>query len=331
MSEIRIGKGKDWSFRGFCLGVPAQNDMDIFKRLITEVMPEYKCNALVLLIRYRYQFKSHPEVADRGALTGDQAAELVDICRESGIRLIPKMNLMGHQSEKKRGSEQGLLRAFPEFDETPEMDEVRYCRSLCPLHPEVSDVVFDLADEIIEAFNADAIHVGLDEVFEIGKCPRCKDINNAKLFTDWVNTLHSHLTGEKNAEMFVWGDRFLDGESTGYGEWEASRNDTWSMVDDAAKDIVICDWHYGVREQYPSVPYFTGKGFRLLACPWRNIDATKAFAEYLSENMNDRVMGVLQTSWCNAGMVARYLCDEDDEVEDVAKQVGESFKFLMTF
>lgn len=325
------GKGTDWSFRGVCLNVPKQKDIELFKRLITEVMPEYKCNTLVLLIRYKYQFQSHPEVSDNEPLTPAQAAEIGTLCRQNNIRIIPKMNLLGHQSGKEKGSELGLLRAYPEFDETPDLETVRYCRSLCPRHPKIKDVVFDLGDELIDAFSADAIHVGLDEVFEIGKCHRCKDTTNAELFAEWVNALHSHFVDEENVEMLMWGDRLLDSESTGYSEWDASANDTWKSIDEIPKDIIICDWHYGERDSYPSIPIFANNGFRVVACPWKELKATEAFLRYVSENKADKFLGVLQTSWCDSGMVARYLCDEDDKVEDTPKLVGESFKFAMTF
>ena len=43
-----------------------------------------------------------------------------------------------------------------------------YCREWGPLNPAVNRVVFRLMDEIIEAFRADALHVGMDEVFLLG-------------------------------------------------------------------------------------------------------------------------------------------------------------------
>ncbi len=113
-------------FRGFCLGVPGGEDYDIFKRLVAEVLPEHGCNTLVLLTRYAYRFKSHPEVAEPNGLSADQASELAQLCRANGVRLIPKMNLFGHQSEKKRGTELGLVRSHPELHDTPDQAEVRY-------------------------------------------------------------------------------------------------------------------------------------------------------------------------------------------------------------
>jgi hypothetical protein len=324
------GEGANWPFRGVCLGVPKQKDIEIFKRLITEVLPLYKCNTLVLLIRYQYQFKSHPEVSDGEPLTPEQAADIAALCRQSNIRVIPKMNLLGHQSGKERGSELGLLRVYPELDETPDLPAVRYCRSLCPRHPRAEEIVFDLADELIDAFEADAIHVGLDEVFEIGKCPRCKGTPNAELFADWVKTLHRHFV-DKKVEMLMWGDRLLDSDTTGYGEWAASANNTWAMIDSIPNDIIICDWHYGKRDDYPSIPFFAAKGFRLVACPWRDLEATEALLRYASNNRTEKFLGVLQTSWCNSGMVARYLCNVGNEIEDTPKLVGDSFKLAMTF
>lgn len=318
-----------WPVRGLCLGVPRQADMDVFGRMIAEVLPAYGCNTLVLLIRYGYQFRSHPQVVDGEPLTSAQAAAIGALCRENGIRIVPKMNLLGHQSGMERGTELGLLRAHPEFDETPDLPAVRYCRSLCPRHPQVGEVVFDLIDELVDAFGADAIHVGLDEVFEIGHCPRCVGTPNDALFAGWVRALHDHIVGQRQLEMWMWGDRLLDADATGYGEWEASANQTWTGTDDIPRDIVICDWHYEERDDgYPSIPFFADKGFRLLACPWRNLEATRLLLDYTSAQRSDRVLGVLQTSWCDSGSVARYLLG-DERVDETPRLVGQSFKLAM--
>ena len=329
MASQTSATGSDWPVKGFCLSVPKPEDFALFKRLVGEVLPAHGCNTLVLLTRYRYEFQSHPEVREPGSLTADQAGELARLCRDVGIRVIPKMNLLGHQSGKKRGSEQGLLRAHPEFDETPDKDEVPYCRSLCPRHPRVKDVVFSLADELIEAFAADAIHVGLDEVFEIGHCARCRGTSNAELFAEWVSALHAHFVGERNVEMLMWGDRLLDAEATGYGTWEAAGNGTSPAIDRIPTDIIICDWHYSARDDYPSVGIFTGKGFRTVVCPWKKLEATEALLAFAAAHASERLQGVLATSWCDAGMVARCLLAEDGEVSETARLVGESFQRAM--
>ena len=72
---------------------------------------------------------------------------------------------------------------------------------------------------------------------------------------------------QKGREMWIWGDRLLDGKTTGLGEWEASFNNTYRAIDMIPKDVVICDWHYDRADK--TAIYFAMKGFRVMTCPWR--------------------------------------------------------------
>ena len=77
----------------------------------------------------------------------------------------------------------------------------------------------------------------------------------------------------------MWGDRLLDDEAMGYGEWESARNGTHPAIERIPRDILICDWHYELRESYPSVPFFQAQGFRVLPGGWRNEQAVAALIE----------------------------------------------------
>ena len=141
----------------------------------------------------------------------------------------------------------------------------------------MNPIVFDLMDELIDAFEADALHVGMDEVFLIGseKCPRCKGKDVAELFAGVVNRLHQHLVKEKGVEMLMWGDRLL--KSPEYGsKWEASKTGSHPAIDMVPKDIIICDWHYPLQDDYPSVRFFQEKGFRVLPATCKTTDAALA-------------------------------------------------------
>ena len=48
-------------------------------------------------------------------------------------------------------------------------------------------------DEIADAFEATDFHVGIDEVFYIGMCDRCKGQDTGDLLAGWLNKLHAHL------------------------------------------------------------------------------------------------------------------------------------------
>src|SRR5581483_9234198 len=257
-------------------------------------------NAVIAEVDYGFEFQSHPEVRDERFVTRAQAQELTAAAHALGIRLIPQLNCLGHQSWSKHTLP--LLAKHPEFDETPgKFPENKgiYCRSWCPRNPEVNPFVFSLIDELIDAFDADAFHVGMDEVFLIGSefCPRCHNTDPAVLFAKAVNDLHVHIVKQRNIEMLMWGDRLLDAAKTGNSEWEASKNGTQGAVDLVPKDIIMCDWHYDKRAEYPSVPFLLGKGFRVWPSGWQPLEASLAFERFAERQKDSRMLGYLCTTW----------------------------------
>lgn len=316
-----------WKVRGICINAPLPEEINLFEKFVEKALAPLKINTVVLLIRYRYNFKSHPLCASDMPLSDSDAKRISAVCRKFNIRLIPKMNLLGHQSGKNRNSLDGLLRAYPNFDETPELDEVYYCRSLCPNHPEVKQIVFDLADEMISAFNTDALHIGCDEVFDLGICPRCKDIPTAKLFAGWVTVLHDHIAGQ-GIQTLMWGDRFLNAADSGYGSWEASGNGTENALDMVAKDIIICDWHYEDRPAYNSVDRFADAGFRILLSPWRYKTNASKFIEYAKEHDKGHIEGVLETTWGPFGDLARHMLYGDTPGNENTANIAETIKYI---
>lgn len=301
--------------RGFCIGAPQSAEVDAFIKFITEELAPRKVNTLILRIDYNYQFESHPELRDPSALSKAEVKKMVDVCRKYQIRLIPQINLLGHQSWA--GKLSGLLRVYPEFDETPQVKmpekyvwpnaDGLYCKSYCPLHPDVHKIVFALVDEICDAFETDAFHAGMDEVFYIGedKCPRCSGKDKAELFAGEVNLIRNHLA-LKNRQLWIWGDRLIDGKTTGMGMWEASMNNTYRAVDLISKDVLICDWHYERPDL--SAVYFATKGLSVVTCPWRNpsiaVKQTRdmfRFRASVTPVMKERFQGMVQTIWSGAG------------------------------
>ncbi len=315
--------------RGFHLLAPKPGEVPLLLRFIREALPKEGVNTLVLEIDYHYQFKSHPEVAEPDALSKDDLKAIVAACRQAGVKLIPEIDLLGHQSWEK--TTYGLLRSHPEFDETPGKypnNEGIYCRSYCPLHPAVHGVVFDLIDELEEVTESDTFHAGMDEVRVLGDddCPRCKGKLKADLFAQEVRTVHDHLAKSKRT-MWMWGDRLLDGVTTGAGAWEGSFNETFPALAQIPKDIVICDWHY--ENPVPTVPYFAAAGFRVISSPWRlpevalaQLDLIRSIRGHPDEVIAPRMLGVLETAWgTTAGnfLDAYYGQGEPGPMADVVK------------
>lgn len=301
--------------RGFCIGSPRTGQVDTFVRFINEELATRGVNTLILRVDFNYQYETHPELQDNNALSKDDVQKLVRACQAHNIRLIPQINLLGHQSWA--STTYNLLRVYPEFDETPHVKmpekyvwpnaDGLYCKSYCPLHEGVHKIVFDLVDEICDVFETDAFHAGMDEVFYIGddKCPRCGGRDKAELFAGEVNKIQSHLA-LKNRQLWIWGDRLLDGKTTGIGMWEGSYNNTHRAIDIMSKDVMICDWHY--EKNIQTAVYFAMKGFNVITCPWRTPSVAAAqttdfvrFRAAATPEMKDRYRGLMQTVWSGVG------------------------------
>jgi len=310
-----VQSGNILPVRGFCIAAPQAKELDEFIKFIDEELAPRLVNTLILRVDYNYQYESHPELSDSGALSKKEVKRLVTVCRKNNISIIPQVNLLGHQSWA--GKIGNLLKVYPGFDETPLVkmpdkyiwpnSDKLYCKSYCPLHPDVHNIVFALIDEICDVFEAEAFHAGMDEVFYIGEsqCPRCSGKDKSELFAGEVTTIRDHLA-IKGRKLWMWGDRLLDGKTTGLGEWEASINDTYRAIDMIPKDVVICDWHYERPDQTPV--YFAMKGLNVVTCPWRmpgnailQVQDMVRFRDHSTPEMKEHFMGMVQTIWSGAG------------------------------
>jgi hypothetical protein len=235
-------------------------------------------NVIILEIDYNFEFQSHPELRQgEHPITKNAARTFAAICRKHHIRLITEFQCVGHQSWAKTTFP--LLTEYPHFDLTPgafpENDSI-YCREWDVTNPQVYTIVFKLLDEIIDAFQVDAFHVGMDEVFLLGSehSPSTMGKDPGELFAIAINDIYNHLVTK-----------------------ESSLNGTAAAVDAIPKDIIICPWHYEKMETYPSIPIFMKKGFRVLPSSWRNVDAAKALIEYSNKKDSPKMLGHLFTTW----------------------------------
>ncbi len=318
----------DFPVRGLAIAVPDKGTVDRFVKFIDEELAARNINTLILRVDYNFKYKTHPELAEEDGLSQADVDKMVAACQKHGIAIIPQVNLLGHQSWHSKLSK--LLEVYPEFDETPGIqlpenyewpnEDGLYCKSYCPLHPGVHKVVFEVMDEIVAAFKADAFHAGMDEVFYIGHedCPRCQGRDKAELFAGELTKIRNHLA-LKSKRLWIWGDRLIDGKTTGIGLWEASYNNTHRAIDLIPKDVMICDWHY--ERPDPTAVYFAMKGFDVATSPWRNTPVAlqqKQMMLDLRENstpeLKEHFTGMVQTVWSGAGgFLDRFYAESEED------------------
>ena len=335
-----------WKTKGIVLTAPMIRDVELVARFIEEYLAG-KVNLIVMQTRYRYQFRSHPECIGGEPLSYENVKALVRAARNANIRMIPKMNLLGHQSGLHNvptdgilhgglgcvpTEPDGLLRAYPEFDETPELRDVYYSRHLCPSHPKILPIVLDMVDELMDVYEADGIHIGCDEGLTVCKCPRCRDRDPGDVFGGWVESIGQHVRAG-GGELMLWADRFLDDKLVHYGEWGSSANGTHRAIDIVSKSTVMCDWHYESRAEfgnaYPSVDLFGEKGFEMFISPWNELQPAKDFIAYAKAHDRGHIRGVLATTWCNSGELAAHLLDGRPTLWPKLPGVVEVLKYLL--
>ena len=288
-----------------CIRAPLHENVGRFCDFIRNRMAKDGYKTLFLRVNYNYAYESHPACRATNVLTRADAKQILAACRDSGIKLIPKANLFGHQpgSALTNGvATVGILKAYPDMDESRNEKTVRSesRRSICPRHPKSMSVALDIARELIAVFEADSFHFGCDEVFEIGLCERCRGADKAKLFADWVNGFARALKKD-GIQPYIWADRVIDRAKTGcMDDWEASDSGTQNALALLDKDIVLCDWHYWVRDSFSSVDQIVDAGFRMWISTWCHACAARPYVDHAHKRGGDKVLGVMMTTWMSA-------------------------------
>lgn len=276
------------------------NDRDA-RALVTTlpVLAAAGANTVVLEVNYSFEFQAHPELRNTRFVTRASAHALAAAARKCGVRLIPEFNCLGHQTFG--GKISPLLHVYPKFNETPSLSPTNknfYCLEWCPLAPGLNEIVFPLIDDLADAFEADAFHVGMDEVYLIGsdECPRCRGRNPAELYAAQVRALHEHIVGQRHLQMLMWADRIVGPKFQGISKYDNARNNLGAAIDLIPKDIIQCDWHYEWKRDYPSVPYLAGKGFQVWPAGFLPLKAANQFSDFALAQRS-QVIGYLATTW----------------------------------
>ncbi|NLA83561.1 MAG: family 20 glycosylhydrolase [Clostridiales bacterium] len=223
--------------RGFHFGLPPREELEFTKRLIRYVLIPMRYNILIIEFAGGMRFDKHPMIGEawvegnRAAKAGKQPAfphgsmvsggellekdevrDLIDYARSFGLEIIPEIQSFGHV--------QYITYAYPEIAEVAETAEDKrldtrsadqppsafYDHSYCPSNEKSYEIIYDIIDEIIEVVKPERfVHMGHDEIYQVGICPVCKHIDPAELYAKHVNRMYEYLK-KKNLKMMIWAD-----------------------------------------------------------------------------------------------------------------------------
>ncbi len=212
--------------------------LDFLKKLL----PRYASwgyEELYLHLEDAVDYPSLPGIARADAYTYAELSELVAIATRHGIRVVPIVNLLGHTQYLIKHPEWGDLNELRDADGAP-LDRGQ----VCPLHPRMAEVAEKLLRDMAPLCTAGKVHVGLDESFHLGKCPRCREevahLGLGGHFAAHVNRLHT-LTEALDLRMGIWADML-------YFVPEA--------IPLLPRGITAYDWYYYPFGKKPRVEFF---------------------------------------------------------------------------
>lgn len=253
--------------RGFHFGLPHRDRIEFARLLFRYVLIPMRYNVVFLEFAGGMRFDRHPEISEgwlraienakagkqpfmphsdkvsnRSLLEKSDVKKLVGYIKELGLALVPEVQSLAHVqyityahpdiAEKEETTMNVDMR---EADATPSSF---YEHSYCPSNPKSYEIIYDIIDEIVEVSEPDGyVHMGHDEVYQIGLCPKCREKDKSTLFADHVIAMHDYLA-QKGLKMMMWSDMLHPAPITKY--------DTHREIDRLPRDIIMMDfiWYF---------------------------------------------------------------------------------------
>ncbi|MDE5642271.1 MAG: beta-N-acetylhexosaminidase [Muribaculaceae bacterium] len=277
---------------------------------LIDQLAQWKINSVIWEIEDKLRYERRPECAAPNAISKQEMRAISDYAKERNIEISPLVQGLGHAGF--------ILKHHWELRENPESDW-----EFCPSNPETYLLQFDLYRDAMEAMpHGRFLHIGGDEISEIGIDQRCKDTGKTpfELQMEWLDKVCSFAKENGRTPIF-WDDMPLKYGNLwwvihgGLSDSEVDENWRTDLLDQAVdmfpKDCIYMRWHYDDPTIYPHLKvldWYKNKGLRVMAAtaaadggsPYMprygsKIEHISAFCRLAVENKLEE--GILATCW----------------------------------
>ena len=317
--------------RGVKVYLPGTENIPYFKEFV-DMVAAYGHNTIMIEVGGAMAFASHPEIniewekyckvmsehsgktieiqehtfgwhknsihVENGCgsyLSQDTVRELVAYCRERFLEVIPEVPCLSHCDY--------LLLGNPDIAERPNDP---YPDTYCPSNPKSYRLLFDIMEEIIDVFEPDVMHIGHDEWYTFGICPRCKGKKPEDLYADDIQKIYEFLKSHGVTPM-MWSEKLLDAHNkegkpsggayipAGKPEWMSFWSDAIEAVHPAIelvpRDMKMLHWYWSMGEEYDNVYHRHG-----MPVTYGNFHAS-SFTNWQKRVNAGIVLGGLTSNW----------------------------------
>ena len=245
---MKITDYPDIRMRGVHLDL--KGNLPKFERMkrIIENLGTFKFNTILLEYEDKFPFKSHPGIVSPLALTRAEIEELVTVAEYNAIKIIPLVQCAGHVE---------YILKHPKYSGL--MEDKRFLNEFCLTDKRAQALYRELAFEVMSAHKtSEYFHVGGDEAWNRGSCPRCKKESASKgkdkFYIDYISGVCDFVKSNGMTPI-VWDDCF--------------RKAAPAELKKIAGKAVLMYWKYGTttarqeEEQYPDLKLYKKAGIRL--------------------------------------------------------------------
>jgi hypothetical protein len=282
--EMECGTIRDWpdlSARGVCIELlkPLILDLSLMKRYL-EAFSKARTN-VVIFLHTPTQMRAWQRDKSDG-WTKKQMIEVAQYARSL------HMEVWG-----------GMISKF-EASDFPELDISKGTKIYNPLKDSSYDYLFSLYEELLKIYHPSTLLIAHDEITGMSIYASESSKTAADILAMDVRRIHDWL-GKQGVKTAMWGDMLLD-----YDVWQMkvgsanSQNPLFNSgpthlaLGKIPSDVIILDWHYGLKESYTSIDYFVRNNFSVYGCPWYDPRAALPFAKSVKEYSGN---GIITTDW----------------------------------
>lgn len=255
------------------------------------VMASFKINGLLIEYEDKLPFTDLKMLRHPHGLTGAELQELLEAAHENFIDVIPLQQTYGHLEYVLKHSEFIGLREQP-----------NHVAELCPLKEQSLSLIRRLLKEISDLHpHSRYLHLGGDEVRNIGTCARCKSSgkSGSALFISFMNQVAAYAVA-LGKQPIIWHDMLKE-----------ATEEELSLLD---KRIIVAVWLYSGRNLEKRAASFVEKfrraGLAVLGAPsvrcWDNSAAQNHpvaqrrlfnLENWKEVNKEYRLGGLIFTNW----------------------------------
>jgi hexosaminidase len=273
------GLSDDWS-RG-----PLPN-MEFIKREI-RTLAEYKYNVFSPYFEHTFAYASTPVAAfPGGAMTPDEAKEMVAYAAKYHITIVPEQEAFGH------------LHNVLKFEEYSPLGETPHGHVLAPGDPGTLPLIAGWFGELAKVFPGPYAHIGADETAELGLGRTRDEVKQqglGKVYLDFLSSIHATLA-PNHKQLLFWGDIAVNSPE---------------LVGTLPKDMVAVPWEYDAKPDFTSqIEPFKKAGLETWVAPgvnnWNrlypnNNEAMGNIRPFVRDGQKLGSTGMLNTVWNDDG------------------------------